>query len=61
MRGSALMATARVAAFTLSDIAPTRFLESMRRVLPAAVQLSEAQVAECASAADPMETVRVSI
>lgn len=59
MRGSSLMAAARAGSFTLSDIAPTRFLEAMRRVLPAAVQMSEVQVAERAMAADAMETVYI--
>jgi hypothetical protein len=58
MRGSALMAAARAGSFTLSDIAPTRFLEAMRRVLPAAVQMSEAQIADLAIAADAIKTVR---
>ncbi len=59
MRGSSLMAAARAGSFTLSDVAPTRFLEAMRRVLPAAVQMSETQIADLAIAADAMETVRV--
>jgi hypothetical protein len=61
MRGSSLMAAARVGNFTLSDVSPTRFLEAIRRVLPAAVQMSEAQIADLAIAADAMETVRASI
>jgi hypothetical protein len=59
MRGSSLMAAARVGSFTLSDVSPTRFLEAMRRVLPAAVQMSEAQISDLAIAADAIETVRV--